>query len=136
MRATVHSLDKERGVRAMRENAGASTQGRLSFTVTDLLRDEGWAEASAGCDYMIHVASPLTATNNEEEVIRPVVDGVLRAARDAAVKRVVFTSTCGAIYYGHPLRAEPFDETTWTNVPGRSAARGDVGLRTRSYSAA
>jgi dihydroflavonol-4-reductase len=34
------------------------------------------------------------------------------------VKRVVFTSTCGAIYYGHPLRAEPFDETSWTNVDG------------------
>ena len=30
----------------------------------------------------------------------------------------MFTSTCGAIYYGHPLRAEPFDETTWTNVDG------------------
>ena len=68
---------------------------------------------------MIHVASPLTVTKNEEEVIRPAVDGVLRvlrAARAASVKRVVFTSTCGAIYYGHALRAEPFDETSWTNV--------------------
>lgn len=74
-----------------------------------------------GCDYVIHVASPLTAIKNEEEVIRPAVDGVLRvlrAARDTSVKRVVFTSTCGAIYYGHPQRTEPFDETSWTNLEG------------------
>jgi len=43
---------------------------------------------------------------------------VLRAARDAGVKRVVLTSSCGAIYYGHPLRQAPFDETSWTNVAG------------------
>src|SRR5262249_25532971 len=73
-------------------------------------------------DYVMHVASPLIATTNEEEVIRPAVGGVLRvlrAARDASVKRVVFTSTCGAVYYGHPLRAGPFDETSWTDVHGR-----------------
>lgn len=121
VRTTVRSFDKERGVRAMLENAGAKTEGQLSFFVADLLSDEGWLEACARCDYVMHVASPLTATKNEEEVIRPAVDGVLRvlrAARDAAVKRVVFTSTCGAIYYGHPLRAEPFDETSWTDVNG------------------
>jgi dihydroflavonol-4-reductase len=121
VRTTVRSLDKEPGVRSMLENAGAKAEGRLSFLVADLLHDEGWAEACAGCDYVMHVASPLIATKNEEEVIRPAVDGalrVLRAARDASVRRVVFTSTCGAIYYGHPLRAEPFDETSWTHVDG------------------
>jgi len=108
-RTTLRSLDKEAGVRAMLENAGANTEGRLSFCVTDLLNDDGWAVACAGCDYVMHVASPLTATKNEELVIRPAVDGVLRvrAARDASVKRVVFTSTCGAVYYGHPLPSSP-----------------------------
>ena len=43
---------------------------------------------------------------------------VLRAARDTGVKRVVLTSSCGAIYYGHPLRRAPFDETSWTNDDG------------------
>lgn len=121
VRTTVRSLAKERSIRSMLESAGASTEGRLSFVVADLLLEDGWDEACRGCDYVMHVASPLTATKNEEEVIRPAVDGVLRvlrAARDASVKRVVFTSTCGAIYYGHPLRAEPFDETSWTNIDG------------------
>ncbi len=39
---------------------------------------------------------------------------VLRAARDVNVKRVVLTSSCGAIYYGHPPTKTPFDETSWT----------------------
>lgn len=116
VRATVRSLDKASGVREMVENACVKTDGRLSFVVADLLNDEGWLEACAGCGYVMHVASPLIATANEEEVIRPAVDGVLRvlrAARDASVKRAVFTSTCGAIYYGHPPRTAPYDETSY-----------------------
>ena len=130
VRTTVRSADKQHATRAMLERAGAKVEGRLAFVAADLLRDEGWAEACTGCDYVMHVASPLIATRHEEEVVRPAVDGVLRvlrAARDAVVKRVVFTSTCGAIYYGHPLRAEPFDETDWTNLDG-----GDTSLYVKS----
>lgn len=130
VRTTVRSLDKERAVRSMIESAGASATDRLSFVEADLLSDAGWSDACSGCAYVMHVASPLIATKNEDEVIRPAVDGVLRvlrAARDASVKRVVFTSTCGAIYYGHPLRTEPFDETSWTRIEG-----GDMSLYVKS----
>jgi dihydroflavonol-4-reductase len=92
---------------------------RLRFVTADLLSDEGWDEAVAGCEYVLHVASPLTATRDEQQVIRPAVDGVrrvLRASRDGGVRRVVYTSSCGAVYYGHPPRSEPFDESDWTNV--------------------
>lgn len=41
---------------------------------------------------------------------------MLRAARDAGVKRVVLTSSFVAIGYGHEKRATPFDETSWTPV--------------------
>ena len=111
----------------MLQNAGASACERLSFYAADLERDAGWAEAAAGCDYALHVASPIggPAPKHEDEQIVPARDGtlrVLRAARDAGVKRVVLTSSCGAIYYGHPLRAEPFDETSWTNLDGEMSA--------------
>jgi dihydroflavonol-4-reductase len=58
-------------------------------------------------------------------LIIPARDGVLRVlrtARDAKVKRVVFTSTCGAIYYGYPPQQAPFDETSWTNLNGEMSA--------------
>ena len=127
VRTTVRALSREAGVRAMLKDSGADAGNRLSFFAADLVRDDGWAEAVAGCAYVIHVASPMPATapTSEDDLIVPARDGVLRvlkAARDAKVKRVVFTSTCGAIYYGHPLQTTPFDETSWTNVNGEMSA--------------
>jgi 3-beta hydroxysteroid dehydrogenase/isomerase family protein len=48
--------------------------------------------------------------------------GVRAMLRDAGVTRVVFTSTCGAIYSGHPPQQAPFDGTSWTNVEGEMSA--------------
>ena len=123
VRTTVRSLTREAGVRAMLKDAGNSPDGRLTFFTADLERDEGWLAAVTGCDYVIHVASPIPAAapKTEDELIRPARDGVLRvlrASRDAGVRRVVLTSSCGAIYYGHPPQTEPFDESSWTNIDG------------------
>jgi nucleoside-diphosphate-sugar epimerase len=128
VRATVRSLTREESVRAMLRDAGVDPgEERLSFFAANLEQDEGWADAVAGCDYVMHVASPLpvAAPKTEDELIVPARDGVLRvlkAARDAKVKRVVLTSTCGAIYYGHPPQTAPFDETSWTNIHGEMSA--------------
>jgi len=123
VRTTVRSLAREAGVRAMLKDAGNNPDRRLSFFAADLERDDGWPEAVTGCDYVIHVASPIPAAapKTEDELIRPARDGVLRvlrASRDAGVRRVVLTSSCGAIYYGHPPQTEAFDESSWTNIDG------------------
>jgi len=127
VRTTVRSLTREDTVRAMLAGAGADPGRRLSFFAADLERDDGWAEAVTGCDYVQHVASPIPAAapKTEDELIVPARDGalrVLKTARDAKVKRVVLTSSCGAIYYGHPPQAAPFDETSWTNIDGEMSA--------------
>ena len=127
VRGTVRSLEREPRVRAMVKDAGGDSSHRLALFSADLEHDHGWQEAVNGCDYVIHVASPIPAAapKTEDELIRPARDGalrVLRAARDARVKRVVMTSSCGAIYYGHPPRTAPFDETSWTNVAGDMSA--------------
>jgi nucleoside-diphosphate-sugar epimerase len=44
---------------------------------------------------------------------------VLRAARDAGVKRVVLTSSFAAIGYGQKEQQAPFNETYWTNPNGQ-----------------
>lgn len=132
VRATVRSMSREDSVRTALKAAGADAGARLSFFAADLVRDQGWADAVAGCDYVIHVASPLPIAppKTEDELIVPARDGVLRvlkAARDAHVKRVVFTSTCGAIYYGHSPQTAPFDETSWTDING-----GDMSVYVKS----
>jgi Nucleoside-diphosphate-sugar epimerases len=127
VRTTVRSLKREETVRTMLRNAGADPGRRLAFFAANLERDDGWDEAVDGCDYVIHVASPIPAAapKTEDELIVPARDGalrVLKAARDAKVKRVVLTSSCGAVYYGHPPQAAPFDETSWTNTDGEMSA--------------
>jgi len=127
VRTTVRSLKREPDVRSMLTGAGAETGTRLAFFPADLERDDGWVDAVGGCDYVIHVASPIpsAAPASEDDLIRPARDGVLRvlkAARDVKVRRVVLTSSCGAIYYGHPPQTTPFDETSWTNIDGDMSA--------------
>lgn len=123
VRTTVRNLNRESEVRAMLWQGGVETADRLSFFAADLERDQGWAEAVAGCDYVLHVASPFPPTipKDENELIVPAREGalrVLRSARDAGVKRVVLTSSFAAIGYGHPPQSKPFDETSWTNTNG------------------
>ncbi len=61
VRTTVRSLKREADVRAMLKEGGADSQsiGRLSFFAADLENDAGWPEAVAGCEYVLHVASPF-----------------------------------------------------------------------------
>jgi nucleoside-diphosphate-sugar epimerase len=123
VRTTVRSLTREADVRAMLKIGGAEPGDRLSFAAADLERDAGWREAAAGCEYVLHVASPFPQgiPKHEDELIVPARDGalrVLRAARDAGVARVVLTSSFAAIGYGHPPQAAPFNETDWTDPTG------------------
>lgn len=120
---TVRNLNRESAVRDMLKAGGQEPGDRLSFLAADLEKDAGWDEAVNGCDYVMHVASPIPAhaPKHEDELIVPAREGtlrVLRAARNAKVKRVVLTSSCGAIYYGHPPQKAPFNETSWTIVNG------------------
>jgi dihydroflavonol-4-reductase len=121
VRTTVRDLAREPQVRAMLRRGGADPGERLHVLRADLGSDEGWHAAAAGCDAVLHVASPtLTQVpRSADEMVRPAIDGtlrVLRAARDGGVRRVVMTSAIGAIAYGHPPRDTPFTERDWTNV--------------------
>src|SRR3954471_7147368 len=118
VRTTVRSLSRERDVRDLVGDAGA-----LDIVAADLTADAGWAQAVAGCDYVLHVASPfpLGQPKHEDELIVPARDGalrVLRAAREAGVRRVVLTSSFAAIGYGHGHPDTVYDETSWTDVDG------------------
>ena len=123
VRATLRSLKREADTRAMLKQGGAEPGEQLTFVAADLESDAAWPQAVAGCEYVLHVASPFPPgiPKTEDELIIPARDGavrVLRAARDARVKRVVLTSSFAAIGYGHPPQKAPFDETSWTDPQG------------------
>ena len=119
VRTTVRSPSREAAVR----NAVATQidpQDRLSFSVADLLKDEGWSGAVSGCTYVIHVASPMGQGESKADLVRPAREGtirVLRAARDAGVQRVVLTSSTVAAKRSlqHGEIASATNESTWTD---------------------
>ncbi|HEX9880884.1 MAG TPA: aldehyde reductase [Hyphomicrobium sp.] len=121
VRATLRNLSRADEVRRGVKQAGADAS-TVDFVSADLLSDEGWPQAMDGCTYVVHVASPfpLAEPRNPDDVIRPAREGalrVLRAARDAGVKRVVLTSSVVAIDLPWPESplGYVFTEADWTN---------------------
>lgn len=120
VRTTVRDLAREGEVRAA---VGSATDpgDRLEVVSADLTSDMGWPEAVAGCDYVLHVASPFPPKQpkDPDELIVPAREGtlrVLRAALDASVKRVVVTSSVAAVRGGHDSDAEhPLTEEHWSD---------------------
>lgn len=107
----------------MLADAGMVNGGDLSFVEADLMSDVGWDAAAAGCDFVLHVASPVNTgkVEDENQIITPARDGtlrVLRAARDAGVKRVVMTSAFHAVGFGHPHTDRVFTEDDWSVPDG------------------
>ena len=94
---------------------------RLRFVTLDLNDDGGWAEAMSGVDVLMHTASPLPMKQprDENELVRPAVEGTLRALRAAhaaGIRRVVLTSSTAAVTHRPPgLEKDKFDESDWSD---------------------
>lgn len=128
VKTTVRNLKRKDEVIEMLKNGGItsldttkdSSKADLAFIAADLTKDDNWDEAVKDCTYVLHVASPifLAIPKDENEMIRPAVDGalrVLKAARNAGVKRVVMTSNFGAVGYSHKDPDIPITENEWTD---------------------
>jgi dihydroflavonol-4-reductase len=119
VRTTVRDLKREPEVRA---NLAAEVDAgdRLEVVAADLLSDQGWPEAVAGCDYVLHVASPFPPKQpkDPDELIVPAREGtlrVLRAALDAGAERVVVTSSIAAIRLAEGAEKHTLTEEDWTD---------------------
>ncbi|MFE7854191.1 SDR family oxidoreductase [Streptomyces sp. NPDC057403] len=121
VRTTVRDLRREPALRSWLHAAAPFDDDRLTVVRADLEHPGGWDDAVAGCDHVLHVASPTLRRTpaDDDALVVPAREGVvrvLRAARDAGVRRVVLTSAFGAVGIGHPRRSTPFTEEDWTDV--------------------
>jgi dihydroflavonol-4-reductase len=119
VRATVRDLGREQEVRDA-VSAGGQAGERIAVLAADLTSDAGWDEAVAGCDYVLHVASPFPPVQpkDPDELIVPAREGtrrVLSAALAAGVKRTVVTSSVAAIAGGAKTPG-PLTEEDWTDL--------------------
>jgi nucleoside-diphosphate-sugar epimerase len=119
VRGTVRNL-KTADLAHLRQAAGTGS-GAFELAEATLDADEGWAEAANGCDYVLHVASPIPfkAPKHEDELIRPAVDGTTRAltaAARAGVKRVVCTSSLAVVCRNSATAARQRTEADWSDL--------------------
>jgi dihydroflavonol-4-reductase len=100
VRGTVRNPDREGDLAFLSGLPGAA--GRLELVRGDLLDPRGWDAAVAGCEYVLHTASPyrIDVKDPQRDLVDPAVRGtrhVLDACLWAGVKRVVLTSSMAAV---------------------------------------
>lgn len=103
VRATVRDPKKAKGLEHLHA-LSAAHPGRLTLHRAELLEPGSYTEAMAGCELVIHTASPFllgTIKNPQKQLVSPALEGtenVLVSVNDTeSVKRVVLTSSVVAI---------------------------------------
>ena len=126
--ATIRAPEREREVR-IAVATRADVSARLEFAVADLSHEDGWDDAASECEYVLHVASPLSVEGEDaDSVITRARDGTLRvlaAASRSGVARVVVTSSCAAATPYASQLSGTVDEQCWTDAdePGLATYR-------------
>ena len=114
---SLRSLERKDEIFKSLESHNTSTEHLklFSFNLND---DEGWDDGMEGCDYLIHVASPIALERKSEDFfVKPAVAGVKRALKFAKkhhIKKVILTSSVAAIFHGIELK-EYYDENDWSD---------------------
>ncbi|CAJ0585057.1 unnamed protein product, partial [Mesorhabditis spiculigera] len=122
VRGTVRSLNNAKKVEPVKllDPTGES----LSLVEADLNEKQGWPSAVAGCDYVLHVASPFPLVGTEE-TIKTAVAGTMNVleacAETESVQKLVLTSSVAAITEGYRHLAEPLTEEYWSKLDDASA---------------
>ena len=125
VRGSLRNISKsEKIINAIKKEV--NPKDNLEFCELNLLNDKGWDDAAKGCDFVMHVASPFIniEPKDENEYIRPAVDGTMRAlkaAKSAGIKRVVLTSSMVSML-GNADKSIDIDSGTWTNIKGKNVS--------------
>ncbi|WNJ19843.1 NAD-dependent epimerase/dehydratase family protein [Pontibacter sp. G13] len=125
VRGTVRNKAKTEKYQHLLDKA-AQTSGTLEIFEADLLKANSFDDATHGCEYVIHTASPFKTSvkNPDAELVQPALKGtqnVLNAVAKAdSVKRVVLTSSVVAIYGDlEEVKSKPnatFTEDDWNET--------------------
>ncbi len=122
VRGTLRSLSRAEDLKQTL-SSHADTQ-ELEFVAADLESDEGWTEAVANCELVLHIASPLPRVmpKDRNALVAPARVGalrVIRAAEAAACRRLVMTASTACIAYGRGNTDRVYTEADWSDPDGR-----------------
>lgn len=139
VKTTLRSLKGKNKVIDTLKSNGIKSFDNLTFFEAELTNDANWAEIMKECKYVLSVASPVffEIPKNEKQAMRPAIEGILRIlkfATDANVKRVVMTSSFGALGFSHTDKNIETTEADWTdpNLKGLSIYEKSKALSERA----
>jgi len=81
VRASVRSLANPARNKPLLNLVADPKQGPPELVEANLLSAEGWEKAIEGVDYVLHTASPFFTSQNEDELVKPAVEGTLNVLR-------------------------------------------------------
>jgi cinnamoyl-CoA reductase len=119
--ATTRSIEKH-GERLRALVPAATEAGRLTLFEAQLLEADTFKESLAGCDALLHTASPFFGggESSYDDFIGPAVsgtEGVIRVAKEQGVTKVVVTSSCAAVFVNSGPNDEGlFTEEIWSDI--------------------
>lgn len=137
VRGSIRNLSKEDEVRnGIAKEIDA--KDNLEFCELNLLNESGWSNAMQDIDYVLHVASPfiIAEPKDENEMIKPAVEGTLRAlkaAKKAGVKKVVLTSS--TVSMAGDKKKINLTQDSWTN-PAKDKVTAYIKSKTLAEKAA
>lgn len=122
---TLRDISRTDEIRQIISNQ-CSNIDNLHFAEADLMDKNIWEHLTKNKDYVIHIASPFPRElpKYEDDLIIPAKTGtlnILKASAQNGVKRVVLTSSTGAVVYGKEKnrRIGVFNETDWTDTSNK-----------------
>lgn len=119
VRATVRGLTKRNNYEYLTSLPGAAE--RLELVQAELLTEGSYDEAIAGCEYVIHTASPyvLDVKDPQHDLVDPALKGTLNVlqacGKSGSVKKVVLTSSVAAVF-DEPISGRVYTEKDWNET--------------------
>ena len=119
VRGTMRNVKDEAKVKALQDMV-SDARYPLELVEAELQNEESWKEAVKGCQYVYHLASPfpMEVPQDENELIKPAVEGALNVLKACAetgtVRRVVLTSSIAAVSAGLNVQSgKVYTEKDW-----------------------
>ena len=106
--------DDSKTAHVLQHAAEIGVPERLELVEGDILDGDEWAEMISGCDALFHTATIYSNTQDGQLIIDTALLGtthLLTAARDAGIKRVIYTSSVAAV--GNTPKGRAKTEDDW-----------------------
>ena len=101
VRGSVRDLnDKSKTEHVIQHAKEAGVEDRLELVEGDILDGDNWSEMMSDCDSLFHTATIYSNTKDGQLIIDTAILGtthLLTAAKNAGIKRVVYTSSVAAV---------------------------------------